>query len=182
MATYLLLLAGALLSPGIYIASKFRNDSVNISALIFLGFAAHPVISALDRGSSVGFVVPVLLIFVVSLRKDSAASVISAAVAMSLRPHYVVLALVFLGLGQYRKVFNSFALSCLIYISMFLLLPNDQSFSRWRDALGEHTRDYIMFVDGGGIRVSAARGLVHLSDFLGFFSPSDCFSSNGYIW
>ena len=172
LAFYLSTLFIVMLVPAFYVLRKIKIDFSNIVALAILGFAAHPVIISIDRGSSSGFVVPALFWFAVLIKKDSAAAVIPAAFAIAWRPQYVFLLLLFIGIGRMRRFFLCAALTLFSYSLSFLLMPGGlvTSLKNWKIGLSEHGGLDLLFVEGGS-RVSTARGVLHVARFVGELHP-----------
>jgi hypothetical protein len=172
LALYLFLLLFSMLSAAIYVIIKGRYKSTYVVALLVIGVAAHPIVMALDRGSSVGFVVPALLFFAVFIKDDSPAVIFPAALAVAWRPQYALLLLIFVGLGRIRRMILTVALTTFIYMSSLLLIPGRVlfNFRNWMDGMSKHGDVGMLFEDGSA-KVSAARGVFHASKFLGKLHP-----------
>lgn len=173
LALYLSALFISMLVPALYVIRRIKIDFSNIVALVILGFAAHPVIMNFDRGSSAGFVVPVLFLFAISVKNDSTKSVLFASLAVSWRPQYALLLLLFIGIGRIRRFILSVALTFLIYCLAFLLIPGGfvSNFRNWMVGISEHGSVGYLFGDGGA-KVSTARGVFHAARFMGELHPS----------
>ena len=172
LALYLSSLYIAMLVPAVYVARKLRSDYSNIVGLIIVGVAAHPVVMSIDRGSSVGFALPLLLLFAVSVKSNSIMAVIAAGLLVSWRPQYLLLLLIFIGIGQMRRLFQCAAVVCFTYVASFVLIPGNflSNFGSWKIGISEHGRVDQLFEDGVA-KVSTARGVLHLVRFLGELHP-----------
>ena len=107
----------------IWIATK--NLGTGSRALLFsaLTFFSPPVIMALDRGNSVGFAVPLLVWFFLSLKKQKETqSIFAIALLTFIKPHFIVMALFFLIRGRFKSTVSVFGLAGLINIIPFFLM------------------------------------------------------------
>jgi len=68
--TYFAFLLLAVLTPAIWLAWLWRRSALLLIPVVVIGIAALPVIAVLDRANGAGFVVPLLLAFVLFLRRD----------------------------------------------------------------------------------------------------------------
>lgn len=94
---YLSLLGIAVLTPWLYFITRSRfGIGEKILSVFAIGPLSLPVIVAMDRANSVGFVVPFLLLFVLSIYKRNylwaAVAVVAAA---SIKPQFLLLLLAF---------------------------------------------------------------------------------------
>ena len=107
----------------VWIATK--NLGPGSRALLFsaLTFFSPPVIMALDRGNSVGFAVPLLVWFFLSLKNQKEAQSIFAIVLLTvIKPHFILMALFFLIRGRFKSLFTVLGLTGLINIVAFLFI------------------------------------------------------------
>ncbi|OBI26227.1 hypothetical protein A5709_07490 [Mycobacterium sp. E1386] len=99
---YLLALTAAVLSPAIW-AARGAAGLERVVVFVALGAAAIPAWAVIDRGNSVGFVVPIALGFLVALRRQrwgmAAGMVVLAAV---IKPQFAVLVLALFAVRQWR--------------------------------------------------------------------------------
>lgn len=105
---YLTLLLFSLLTPAIYVYRRNESNGQSLLPFLLIGVTSVPVIFTLDRGNSVGFVVPWLLIFATRLQKNPdwvvAASIIASA---AIRPQFALLAIGLIAFGQIKQVVYS---------------------------------------------------------------------------
>jgi hypothetical protein len=161
LSLYLFFLFASLIAPAVYVVVKGTLGDLTWATLLVLGAAAHPVIMTLDRGNSGGFVVPALLIFAFSLNGSSYVPSFAVAFAAAWRPQYVLLALVFVALRQYRKLMAAAFLTFSLYFIGFALMPGGliHNFRSWYRSVSMHGDVEYLF-DDGVAKVSFARGLV----------------------
>ena len=131
---YFAFLLLAVLSPAIWLGWLWRRSALLLIPLVVIGIATLPVIAVLDRANSAGFIVPLLLAFVLFLRRDppwlSPAMAVGAAL---IRPQFALLLLALLALGRWRSaVASAFAIVGITVVSFALtaggLVP---SLSSW---------------------------------------------------
>jgi hypothetical protein len=92
-----------LLVPALW-AAWHRRRLAGILVLM-LGFAATPVLVALDRGNSVAFVVPALLLFAVAFARERWKLLLVAVVLAScVKPQFALLAIAFVPVRQIRML------------------------------------------------------------------------------
>ena len=121
---FLLLLAIAITIPAIHSFLR-RNRSERSGAIFaFLTILAQPFISTLDRGSSVGFAIPFLILFAVKItRNPSLLATLAIVGATAIRPQFALLAIGLLAFGQIRH----FLIFVFVFLSMtavsFILWP-----------------------------------------------------------
>lgn len=107
----------------VWIATK--NLGPGSRALLFsaLTFFSPPVIMALDRGNSVGFAVPLLIWFFLSLKNQKETqSIFAIALLTVIKPHFILMALFFLIRGRFKPTVSVVGLAGLVNILPFLLI------------------------------------------------------------
>lgn len=125
LLVYLLAMASAVLSPAIWAARGARGLE-RIVVFVACGAMAVPVWAVLDRGNSVGFVVPVALVFLVALcRKRWGLAAVMVILAALLKPQFVVLAVVLLAIRQWRWGGIAIGGAVLGNLAAYLLWPRD---------------------------------------------------------
>jgi hypothetical protein len=121
LAAYLVLMSG-LITYSVWAATNrqsFEQRVIVTSTLVLLSPAA---LVALDRGNSVGFLIPLLIWFFVSIRdNNSTHTVISLALLSVIKPHYGVLALAFLLVGRAKEGSRALGLGVTLNILPFLV-------------------------------------------------------------
>ena len=99
---YLLALTIACVTPAVWAARGARGLE-RVVVFVALGAAAIPAWMAIDRGNSVGFVVPIALAFLVALcRRRWGLVAIMVILAALVKPQFVVLGVVLLAARQWR--------------------------------------------------------------------------------
>ncbi len=123
---YLLALTAACVTPAVWAAWGSRGLE-QVVVFLALGVVAIPTWTAIDRGNSVGFAVPVMLTFLLALRRRrwglAAAMVVVAALV---KPQFVVLAVALFAARQWRWGGVSLAGAFITNLAAYLLWP--QSF------------------------------------------------------
>jgi hypothetical protein len=122
---YLLALTIALVSPAVWAARGARGLE-RVVVFVALGAAAIPAWAALDRGNSVGFVVPIALVFLVALCRRRWDLVTATAVLAALvKPQFAVLAVALFAARQWRWGGVAVAGIAASNIGAYLLWPQD---------------------------------------------------------
>jgi hypothetical protein len=99
---YLLAMTIAVLSPAVWAARGSRGLE-RVVVFVALGAAAIPVWAVIDRGNSVGFVVPIALVFLVALcRQRWGLVAVMVILAALVKPPFAVLAVALLAARQWR--------------------------------------------------------------------------------
>lgn len=99
---YLLALTVAVFTPAVW-AARGRRGLESVVVFVALGAAAIPAWQVIDRGNSVGFIVPIALVFLVGLRRQRWALVAFAVVlAALLKPMFAVLAVALFAARKWR--------------------------------------------------------------------------------
>ena len=118
---YLLLLLLALSSPWLVLVARHPGLSwlEKIAALGVVGPLSLPALAAFDRGNSVGFLVPALLLFALGIRHQNNSVIATGAVMAALiKPQFVIL----LGFFLARRLWRAFLISTAVG-SVMTLLP-----------------------------------------------------------
>ncbi len=121
LAAYLFTMS-ALISYSVWAATRslsFERRVIIFSTLVLLSPA---VLSTLDRGNSVGFLIPALVWLFSSIRNHkSSQTIFSLALLSVIKPHYVVLALAFTLTGRAKEGSKALGLGMILNILPFLL-------------------------------------------------------------
>jgi hypothetical protein len=118
-ASYLLLAVAALITPAVWLVARGRQSPWWIFAL---GLGSWPALVALDRGISAVFLVPTVLLFLISASRQRWGIAGAACVAaFCIRPQMAVLALVIL-VARRWTVLAWTALACAVSLPLGLLL------------------------------------------------------------
>jgi len=122
---YLLALTIAVLSPAVWAARGARGLE-RVVVFVALGAAAIPAWAVIDRGNSVGFVVPIALVFLVALfRRRWGLVAIMVVLAALVNPPFVVLAVALLAVRQWRWGGLAVAGAAISNLAAYLLWPRD---------------------------------------------------------
>ena len=147
--TFLLALLTSLAVPAIYSARRIRGQNYKILAFIVLTFFAQPFITTFDRGNSVGFIVPFLMIFAAGYfyGKNLIASIGIVGAFVS-RPQYALLGIALLVVKDFKRSTLTIVSGAIIFFGSFLFMPRSYSDSvnSWLQNLKGFTRKY----DHGG--------------------------------
>jgi hypothetical protein len=120
---YQLALTIAVLSPAFWAARGARGPE-RVLVLVALGAAAIPAWAVIDRGNSVGFVVPIALVFLVALCRGRWGLVaIMVVLAALIKPQFAVLAIALLAARQWRLGGLAVAGIGISNIAAYLLWP-----------------------------------------------------------
>ena len=122
---YLTLLLFSLLTPAHYVYRRRESKNQSLLPFLLIGVTSVPVIFTIDRGNSVGFVVPWLLIFATRLRKNPdwvvTASIIASA---AIRPQFALLGIGLIALGQIKQFVYSVLGSISINLLPFFIITS----------------------------------------------------------
>ncbi|HET6247464.1 MAG TPA: glycosyltransferase family 87 protein, partial [Tepidisphaeraceae bacterium] len=122
---YLLALTTACLTPAVWAAWGARGLE-RVVVLVALGVAAIPAWTAIDRGNSLGFVVPIALVFLVALsRRRWRLAAIMVVLAALVKPQFVVLAVALFAARQWRWGGLTVAGAVITNIAAYLLWPRN---------------------------------------------------------
>ncbi|MGH3556264.1 MAG: hypothetical protein ACRDTK_01875 [Mycobacterium sp.] len=125
LISYLLALTIAVLSPAVWAARGARGLE-RVVVFVALGAAAIPVWAVIDRGNSVGFVVPIALVFLVALcRRRWGLVTIMVILAALIKPQFAVLAVALLAARQWRWGGLALGGVAISNIAAYLLWPRD---------------------------------------------------------
>ena len=122
---YLLALTAACLTPAVWAARGARGLE-RVVVFMALGVAAIPMWTAIDRGNSVGFVVPVALVFLVALcRRRWRLAAVMVVLAALVKPQFVVLAVALFAARQWRWGGLTLAGAVITNLAAYLLWPRN---------------------------------------------------------
>jgi hypothetical protein len=124
LSLYLSIVFVGLCSTAIW-SSRGLRVFQKLVLFVSIGPGAVSAINVLDRGNSVGLLVPVLLWFAVSvLREHKKQSVISLVLISAIKPHFALLVLVLIANRWWRSALFSIVTTFFLQISAFLLWPS----------------------------------------------------------
>ncbi|OSC39395.1 glycosyltransferase family 87 protein [Mycobacterium decipiens] len=122
---YLLALAIAVFSPALW-AARGAHGHERVVVFLACGIAAIPAWMAIDRGNSVGFVVPIALVYLIALcRRRWRLVAIMVVLAALVKPQFVLLAVALLAMRQWRWGVNAVAGSIFFNLAAYALWPHD---------------------------------------------------------
>jgi hypothetical protein len=169
LLSFLGLLGISMLIPAfILVRGGFCKGAGRWIPFFLLGVGSTPFIIILDRGSALGFSMPFLVIFTWGLFRDkSAPTVLSLVVLVCLKPHFALLAIVFLFLRRYQQLLMSGAFSLILFIIGFVLWPGDlvANFNTWLENVLTYS-GYVSLSQDWPPNYSAAKSILLIFNFL----------------
>nr|WP_176706997.1 glycosyltransferase family 87 protein [Mycobacterium malmoense] len=125
MIGYLLALTIAVLSPAVW-AARGAVGLERVVVFVALGAAAIPAWAVLDRGNSVGFVVPLALVFLIALCRERWGLVaIMVVLAALVKPQFAVLVVAMFAARQWRWGGVALGGVAITNLGAYLLWPRD---------------------------------------------------------
>jgi hypothetical protein len=122
---YLLVLTIAVFTPAVWAARGARGPE-RVVVFMACGIAAIPAWTAIDRGNSVGFVVPIALVFLVALcRRRWGLVAIMVVLAALVKPQFAVLAVVLFAARRWRLGGIAVAGVAISNLAAYALWPRD---------------------------------------------------------
>lgn len=170
LTLYLVLLSTALLIPAVLVSLSARSINDRILPLLLMGMGSIPFIFTVDRGNSIGFAVPFLLVFACRLRAKSDWTVVAAIIlASSLRPQFVLLVIGLIAFRQYKNVLLVALGSILINITPFIFIRGDRSenISNWLRNISDY-RNYSSLSEIYPVKLSLVQAVYNIFDFVNF--------------
>jgi hypothetical protein len=165
---YLLALTIAVLTPAIWAARGARGLE-RVVVFVALGAAAIPAWAVINRGNSVGFIVPIGLVFLVALRRQQwgLVTIMTVLAATLVKPQFAILAVALFAARQWR--WGAIALSGVVTANLaaYLLWPLDfpktigQTIHNTLDAEGGTSGFQII---AGVYDVSFGKGVLFIPD------------------
>jgi hypothetical protein len=167
LVIYLALLACALMTPSFLVTRKSARNGRRYIPLLLIGVATIPFIFTVDRGNSVGFVVPLLVVFAFRLREKPDWTVTAAIIgAAAIRPQFALLAIGLIAFGQLRQFATTAVGSILINIAPFLLVRGNikENISNWFANILDY-QEYSSFNEIYPVKLSISQTLFNIFDF-----------------
>ena len=122
---YLLALTIAVLSPAVWAARGARGLE-RVALFVALGAVAIPAWAVIDRGNSVGFVVPIALVFLVALRRRRWGLVaVTVVLAALVKPQFAVLTVALFAARKWRLGSLAVGGVAISNLAAYLLWPRD---------------------------------------------------------
>jgi len=141
---FLIALATCTAIPAIFASRQMRKPIDSLLTLLLLSIFTQPLIMTFDRGNTVGFAVPFLLLFAFGIRDDRAnLTVVGLVGAFALRPQYALIGIALIALRRFRTAVISSVSAAVIFFGSFLFLPGTyaENFESWRENLVNYS-DY----------------------------------------
>jgi hypothetical protein len=147
--SYLVALVICTAFPAIYASRRLNIQSYKLIAFLSLTVFAQPFIMVFDRGNSVGFLVPFLLLFAVGFFYHSTVfTLLGLLGTFAFRPQFVLLGIALITVKEVKKSAIAICFGTLLFFGSFLFMPGSysDSFNSWLQNLKGFTRKY----DHGG--------------------------------
>ncbi len=141
-----------------------KNLAVEPRLVLFstLTFLSPPLIHALDRGNSVGFIIPLLVWLYRSLRNNSENQALLAIVLLTVvKPHFALLLFLFIARGQLKAFMKGILFGFLTHVPAFLLIAGDRfpvNILDWLVRIGGY-QNYTLVENGWPQNISFSQGL-----------------------
>lgn len=162
--TFLLVLSLCLAIPAIYALRRITAQNSKVTALLVLTVFAQPFITTFDRGNSVGFVVPFLMIFAAGYFYDKNwIALIGIMGAFLSRPQYALLGIALVIAKDLKRSTFALVSGASIFFGSFLFMPDtySDSFAAWLRNL----RNYANYGSGSSFPANLSLSTA----FNGFF-------------
>lgn len=158
----------AVLAPAMYAMRKVSRQARMI-VLLLIGPASLPALLVLDRGNSTVLAVPALLAFgVLSRDRRYHFASICLAVAVSLRPQFVLAYLLLIGLRQWKALVTGALVTVSVLAAGFLVWPGNRidNFVFWMRGLTSY-QEFQSVQDDWPANLSIARAVTHVLQIVG---------------
>ncbi len=178
LSDYRLALTTACLTPAVWAAQGARGLE-RVAVVVALGLAAMPAWIAVDRGNSVGFLVPIALVFLVALcRRRWRLAAIMVVLAALVKPQFLVLAVALFAARQWRWGGLTLAGAVITNLVAYLLWPRDFPTTILQSI--HNTLGFDEFESHADIfNVSFAKGLLWIPDMIKAHGPGAI--PNGFL-
>ena len=147
--SYLVALVICTAFPAIYALRRLTIQNYKLIAFLSLTVFAQPFIMVFDRGNSVGFLVPFLLLFAAGFFYHSTVfTLLGLLGTFAFRPQFVLLGIALITVKEFKKSATAICCGALLFFGSFLFVPGSysDSFNSWLQNLKGFTRKY----DHGG--------------------------------
>lgn len=116
-----------LIGWSVWAATKGMALEPRLVLFTTLTLFSPPLVNALDRGNSVGFIIPLLVWLYSSLRNQSENQGVLAIVLLTvIKPHFAVLLFLFLLRGQFKALIKGILVGGTIHVLGFLVVAGDR--------------------------------------------------------
>ena len=151
-----------LIGWAVWIGTKTLAVETRLVLFSTLTFLSPPLIHALDRGNSVGFIIPLLVWLYRSLRNNSENQALLAIVLLTVvKPHFAALLFLFIVRGQLETVMKGILFGFLAHVPAFLIIAGDRfpvNIFDWLVRLGGY-QNYTLVETGWPQNISFSQGL-----------------------
>jgi hypothetical protein len=157
-----------LIAWSVWAATKGMALEPRLILFTTLTLFSPPLINALDRGNSVGFIIPLLVWLYSALRNDSENQGVLAIVLLTvIKPHFAVLLYIYLLRGQFKALVKGILLGGAIHVLAFLVVAGDRFPINIYDSLARIVsyQNYSTVESGWPQNISFAQSLYSLAYF-----------------
>jgi hypothetical protein len=157
-----------LIGWSVWVATKGVSLELRLILFTTLTLFSPPLINTLDRGNTVGFIIPLLVWLYSSLRNQSHNQGIIAIVLLTIiKPHFAFLLFIFLLRGKFKTLIQGILLGGTIHILAFLVVAGDRFPINIYDSLARMVayQNYSSVESGWPQNMSFAQSLYSLAYF-----------------
>ena len=156
-----------LIGWSVWFATKGMEMEPRLVLFATVTLFSPPLTNTLDRGNSVGFIVPLLVWLYWALRNQSQNHGLWAIVLLTvIKPHFAVLLFLYLLRGQFKTVIKGVLLGGAIHVFAFLVVAGDRfpiNIYDWLSRLIAY-QDYTSVASGWPQNISFAQSLYSFAD------------------
>jgi hypothetical protein len=174
---FLFLAAIGVATPAIHTFRRVSDNRIRLASFLVLSIFAQPLIASFDRGNSIGFAVPFLMLFGISyFDRSHWSAVVGLLGAFAVRPQFALLGIALVIAKEFKKSATALLFGALIFFGSFLFMPGEysESFESWLENLKGFTQKYDQ---GGPFPVN----LSMKTAFNGFLDNSDYILAAGIL-
>jgi hypothetical protein len=157
-----------LIGWSVWVGTKGMTPESRIILFTTITLFSPPLITTLDRGNSVGFIIPLLVWLYWALRQKAPNQAMLSIVLLTIvKPHFAVLILLFLIRGQFREFVKAALLGGTIHILAYLAIAGHRfptNMFEWLAGLNSY-QDYISVSSGWPQNISFAQSIFSFASF-----------------
>jgi hypothetical protein len=165
-----------LIGWSVWVGSKGMQLEPRLILFTTITLFSPPLIATLDRGNSVGFIVPLLVWLYWALRNQSQNQAILAIVLLTIvKPHFAVLIILFLISGQFKTFIKGVLMGGTIHVLAFLVVAGERfpvNIYDWLTELASY-QDYSSVNTGWPQNISFAQSIYSIASFFRVEENSD---------
>ena len=142
---YLSLLCLCVSFPAIFSSRKVKDPNRRIASLLLLTVFATPFFATFDRGNSVGYAVPFLMIFAFGFfQNKNWIDIIGIVGAFAIRPQFGIIGMAYLASRDIKKSITAAAIGPSLVIGSFIFMPKgfSDSLNSWFANLISFSKNY----------------------------------------